>query len=98
MASENSQISELFSNISPRYDFLNHLFSMCMDRYWLLKAIKLVNPAPNARIVDLCCGTGDFSFAFAKKNGSDGLVCGCDFSQNMLDLARRKTAKYASQC
>ena len=84
----------MFGRIAPRYDLLNHLLSMNIDRYWRARTVKRVSDfltKPGARVLDVACGTGDLTIALAKR-GCGALVLGSDFSHPMLTAARSKTS------
>jgi ubiquinone/menaquinone biosynthesis methyltransferase len=87
---EAAAIREMFDRIHQRYDILNHVMSFGLDFYWRKRAIMALGLKPGHRVVDLCCGTGDLSFALAKKVGPTGKVVGVDFAGQMLDVARQK--------
>jgi demethylmenaquinone methyltransferase/2-methoxy-6-polyprenyl-1,4-benzoquinol methylase len=56
----------MFTRIAPRYDFLNHLLSFSLDRIWRRRTAKQFHHIlrrPDARVLDLCCGTGDLALA-----------------------------------
>jgi demethylmenaquinone methyltransferase/2-methoxy-6-polyprenyl-1,4-benzoquinol methylase len=83
----------MFGNIAGRYDFLNHLLSFNLDRVWRARTVKRVAPLlqdPEAKILDLCCGTGDVLLALEKRRGKP--VIGADFCHPMLVEANRKIA------
>lgn len=85
-------VREMFSRIAGRYDLLNHLLSLNIDRTWrraCVRTLRPLLPGTGARILDVGCGTGDLALEFSRL----GTVVGCDFSLPMLDLARRKTAR-----
>jgi demethylmenaquinone methyltransferase / 2-methoxy-6-polyprenyl-1,4-benzoquinol methylase len=87
------KVREMFTQIAPRYDLLNHLLSLELDRLWRARAARLVGPIlqrSNAFVLDLCCGTGDLAFALAR-HGPARLV-GADFSHAMLVRANEKPA------
>src|SRR5450631_2317700 len=88
-------VREMFSSIAPKYDFLNHALSMNVDRLWWNRTARMFDSVlsrPDAQVLDLCCGTGDMTFALYRriKGASTGLV-GADFSHPMLVRAREKT-------
>lgn len=85
-------IAALFSSISSRYDFLNHFLSLNIDKRWRKKLIRLAAGSVNARILDLCTGTGDIVIEFAKSNDSSQCF-GIDISDKMLAVAQKKIAK-----
>jgi demethylmenaquinone methyltransferase/2-methoxy-6-polyprenyl-1,4-benzoquinol methylase len=85
-------VRDMFAQIAPRYDLLNHLLSFNIDRYWRSQTVACVKPIlnrPDARVIDLCCGTGDLTLAFA--NASRASVFGSDFCHPMLTAARSKS-------
>jgi len=88
-------VREMFGSIAPKYDFLNHALSMNIDRLWWNRTARIFESAlsrSNVRVLDLCCGTGDMTFALHRrmKSASDGLI-GADFSHPMLVRAMDKT-------
>ena len=86
------QTREMFTSIAPKYDFLNRLLSVGRDKYWRQRAIDLLDPMGNERILDVATGTGDMVIEVAKRNLSVQIF-GIDFSQRMLDLGRIKIAR-----
>lgn len=90
-----AQVREMFGRIAPRYDLLNHLLSLDIDKVWrrrVAKRVRAVLSNPEARVLDLCCGTGDLAFAFRKQSPQGAVITGSDFSAEMLDRARAKAA------
>lgn len=89
-----SRVREMFATIAGRYDLLNHLLSVHMDKRWrLLVARKLrgkVGPRP-ARILDVACGTGDLSLTLFETTGAR--VFGADFCRPMLAIAAQKISR-----
>ena len=90
------RIRKMFGEISGRYDFLNHLLSGGTDFYWRWRTVRAVPLNGNDPILDVCCGTGDLAIAYWKKGGRRIPVVGTDFTHEMLELANKKTAKYAT--
>jgi demethylmenaquinone methyltransferase/2-methoxy-6-polyprenyl-1,4-benzoquinol methylase len=87
------KVREMFTEIAPRYDFLNHLLSLQLDRLWRARVARHLRPIlqrPDACVLDLCCGTGDLAFALARAGHAQ--VIGADFSHAMLVRARAKSA------
>jgi demethylmenaquinone methyltransferase / 2-methoxy-6-polyprenyl-1,4-benzoquinol methylase len=87
-------VRTMFDRVAPRYDLLNHLLSMEIDRYWRARTVRETSHVlrrPNARVLDTCCGTGDLLFALEKRRG--GGVYGTDFSHRMLTSARTKAQR-----
>jgi demethylmenaquinone methyltransferase/2-methoxy-6-polyprenyl-1,4-benzoquinol methylase len=90
-ADASRKVREMFTQIAPRYDLLNHVLSLEMDRLWRARTAKLLQPIldrADARILDLCCGTGDLAFALSRR--AKGRVWGADFAHSMLVRARAK--------
>lgn len=89
-----ARVQKMFAQITPRYDFLNHLLSFNLDRVWRRRTANRfahILRRPDARVLDLCCGTGDLAFAMARKGGTSGAaICGADFVEPMLTRAREK--------
>ncbi len=82
-------VSELFDKIAPYYDFINSLASFGRHHYWRRSLIKFVGASPGASVLDVCCGTGMITFRLAEKVGKRGKVVGIDFSEGMLEIARK---------
>jgi demethylmenaquinone methyltransferase / 2-methoxy-6-polyprenyl-1,4-benzoquinol methylase len=87
------RIQKMFGEISGRYDFLNHFLSGGVDYYWRWRTVRRIRPEGNSPILDVCTGTGDLAIAYWKKAGGTTAVVGTDFTPEMLDIARVKTAK-----
>jgi demethylmenaquinone methyltransferase/2-methoxy-6-polyprenyl-1,4-benzoquinol methylase len=89
-------VREMFTLIAPRYDLLNHVLSFNVDRMWWRKTARYfakVLSRPDANVLDLCCGTGDMTFALLRQAGkSAGRILGADFSHAMLQRAATKSA------
>ncbi len=87
-------VREMFSAIAPRYDLLNHVLSMNVDRIWWKRAargFRHLLERPAARVLDLCCGTGDMGLAVRRQSSNPEIV-GADFAHPMLRLASDKVA------
>ena len=84
-----SRIAGMFDAIAPRYDLLNHLLSAGLDRRWRARAIRELTLPPDARVLDLCTGTGDLAIA-ALAGEARRSVVGIDFAGEMLKIGRRK--------
>jgi demethylmenaquinone methyltransferase/2-methoxy-6-polyprenyl-1,4-benzoquinol methylase len=92
-ADASQKVREMFTQIAPRYDLLNHLLSLQLDRLWRARAAKLLQSIlgrPDALVLDLCCGTGDLALALA--HVGKARIIGADFAHPMLVRAREKTA------
>jgi demethylmenaquinone methyltransferase/2-methoxy-6-polyprenyl-1,4-benzoquinol methylase len=92
-----ARVREMFGRIAPRYDLLNHLLSLDIDKLWrrrVAKRFSAVLHNPSARVLDLCCGTGDLALAFRKEAPIGAEIVGSDFVPEMLDRARTKAAAF----
>jgi demethylmenaquinone methyltransferase/2-methoxy-6-polyprenyl-1,4-benzoquinol methylase len=89
-------VREMFTSIAPRYDLLNHVLSFNVDRLWWRKTARTfgsILSRQDARVLDLCCGTGDMTFALSRAAGkSAAKILGVDFSHAMLQRANDKSA------
>jgi demethylmenaquinone methyltransferase / 2-methoxy-6-polyprenyl-1,4-benzoquinol methylase len=88
-------VREMFSRIAPRYDLLNHLLSLDIDKIWRRRVAQRFSKIlhdPSARVLDLCCGTGDLALAFRKEARNGAEIIGSDFAPEMLVRARAKAA------
>jgi demethylmenaquinone methyltransferase/2-methoxy-6-polyprenyl-1,4-benzoquinol methylase len=88
-----SRIRRMFGDIAPRYDLLNHLLSLNIDRSWRRRTTRLVAPEGNAPILDVCTGTGDLALEYFAAGGGRVPVVGADFCHPMLVRAIAKAAK-----
>jgi SAM-dependent methyltransferase len=87
----------MFSRVAGRYDLLNHLLSLNIDRYWRVRTVRRLRGIlhrPGARVLDICCGTGDLLLALESERGA--AVMGSDFCHPMLVAAGRKMARRKS--
>jgi demethylmenaquinone methyltransferase / 2-methoxy-6-polyprenyl-1,4-benzoquinol methylase len=89
-------VRQMFTSIAPRYDLLNHVLSFNIDRMWwrrTARAFSHILACSDARILDLCCGTGDMTFALRRRAGkSSARILGADFSHAMLQRAAGKSS------
>jgi demethylmenaquinone methyltransferase / 2-methoxy-6-polyprenyl-1,4-benzoquinol methylase len=86
----NDRVRKMFGEIAPKYDRMNHLLSLNVDRYWRWKTVRKLAPNLVDPILDVCTGTGDLAFAFHKYTQGKVKVIGSDFCAPMLDIARVK--------
>lgn len=88
------KVRQMFDNIASDYDALNHIMSLNVDKSWRKRALrKIITPGKPQQIMDLACGTGDFSIAIARALHDGGHVTGVDLSEGMLAVMRQKVAK-----
>lgn len=83
-----AKVNALFATIAPHYDLINDLQSFGLHRFWKQRLLNLAHGRPGERALDLCCGTGDVTFALAA-TGMEAV--GLDFSEPMLKVARQRT-------
>src|SRR4029077_3004285 len=91
-ADASTKVREMFTQIAPRYDLLNHLLSLQLDRLWRARAarrLEFILDRPDALVLDLCCGTGDLALALA--HAGKARIVGADFAHPMLIRAKEKT-------
>jgi demethylmenaquinone methyltransferase / 2-methoxy-6-polyprenyl-1,4-benzoquinol methylase len=89
-----ARVRQMFGEIAGRYDFLNHLLSLNIDRYWRWRTVRAVPPIAEGPILDLCTGTGDLALAYYRASGGRARIVGADFCHPMLVLgdSKRQTA------
>jgi demethylmenaquinone methyltransferase/2-methoxy-6-polyprenyl-1,4-benzoquinol methylase len=94
-ASAARAVRQMFTSIAPRYDLLNHVLSLNVDRLWWRRTARSfahILSQPDSRILDLCCGTGDMTFALRKQAGHwHPQIVGADFAHAMLQRACSKS-------
>ncbi len=83
----------MFTVVPPRYDLVNRIITLGLDRRWREAAARACLESSPKRVLDLACGTGDLAIAIARRAGVDMEVVGLDYSQPMLEMARRKAQR-----
>ena len=86
------EVRDMFNNIAPTYDRLNHIFSFSIDRLWRSRVVRLVRRMKPQRIMDLATGTGDLAIKMAKRIPKAHIM-GVDLSENMLAVAADKVRR-----
>ena len=89
------QVQAMFDRISRVYDRLNSVMTAGLHHQWRSRAADLAEVGPGDRVLDVATGTGDLAFALAGRVAPGGEVLGVDFSEQMLEVARRKAAARA---
>ena len=84
-------VRQMFNDIAPKYDFLNHFLSAGIDKRWRKKTIALLKPFQPKHILDIATGTGDLAIEALSLNPEH--ITGCDISEGMLNLAKNKIDK-----
>ncbi len=90
-ASKKSQVEDMFDNIAPKYDLLNHVLSMKIDVLWRETLVKWMNKDQPQLVLDVATGTGDLAIAVHK--GTKANIVGLDLSQQMLNVGIEKVKK-----
>lgn len=85
-------VEEMFDNIAPTYDTLNHRLSWDIDKGWRKKAIKRLLPYAPKKMLDIATGTGDFAILAAQMLHPEQLV-GADISEGMMEIGRQKVKR-----
>ena len=87
------KIEKLFDKIAPDYDKLNHILSLNIDKGWRSKAVReIIDKDTPLNILDVACGTGDFTIEIAKKAAAGSKMTGIDLSEGMMSIGREKLA------
>jgi demethylmenaquinone methyltransferase/2-methoxy-6-polyprenyl-1,4-benzoquinol methylase len=84
------QVRAMFDRIAGVYDRMNRVMTAGLDARWRARAADLAAVGAGGTALDVACGTGDLTIELASRVGEHGEVVGCDFSERMLELARRK--------
>ncbi len=87
------RVRAMFASIARRYDLLNHLLSLNIDRSWRRFTTRTVPPEPGVPILDCCTGTADLALAYHKAGAGASPVIGADFCREMLVVGRDKVRK-----
>ncbi|MBC8236080.1 ubiquinone/menaquinone biosynthesis methyltransferase [bacterium] len=90
MVDKQNYIHTIFSSISKRYDFLNSLLSLTLDKSWREFAVSVSDLEPGCRVLDVCTGTGELALAYAKALFYKTRVIGTDFCHEMLVICKQK--------
>lgn len=88
-------VHSVFESIAPKYDIMNDILSFRRHKAWRKFTMKKMNMSPGDTAIDLCCGTCDWTISMARTSG--GSITGLDFSNNMLEIGRRKITEYGLQ-
>jgi demethylmenaquinone methyltransferase / 2-methoxy-6-polyprenyl-1,4-benzoquinol methylase len=88
-----SEVRSMFDRIAGVYDVMNSAMTAGLHHQWRQRAVDRAEVGPGSDALDVCCGTGDLALELRRRIGPDGRVVGCDFSEPMLELARRKSGE-----
>lgn len=86
--SKKEQVAKMFNNIAPKYDFLNHTLSLGIDILWRKKAVKILKKSKPNKVLDIACGTGDFTIANLDSGANE--IVGLDISEGMVNVGIEK--------
>jgi demethylmenaquinone methyltransferase/2-methoxy-6-polyprenyl-1,4-benzoquinol methylase len=87
------RVRRMFASIARRYDLLNHLLSLNVDRHWRAFTTRVVVPEPGLPVLDCCTGTADLALAFDRAALGRARIVGTDFCREMLVLGHAKVGK-----
>ena len=90
-----ADVQNMFDRIARRYDLMNRVMTLGIDKRWRRAAIRAAKVDPSTRALDVCCGTGDITFLLAEAGAEQ--VIGLDFSEGMLEQARRRQTGHRDQ-
>ena len=90
--SKKERVTDMFNDIAPAYDRLNHILSFGIDRSWRRRVVKMLSKTKPAKVLDIATGTGDLALAIAGRN-KEAHITGADISAEMLRIAKEKTEK-----
>jgi demethylmenaquinone methyltransferase / 2-methoxy-6-polyprenyl-1,4-benzoquinol methylase len=85
-----NRVREMFSSISPRYDFLNHVLSLNVDHFWRWLTTALVPVQGSEPLLDVCTGTGDLALAYWRQSKGQIPIVAADFCHEMMVIGRKK--------
>jgi demethylmenaquinone methyltransferase / 2-methoxy-6-polyprenyl-1,4-benzoquinol methylase len=88
-----SQVRGMFDRIAGVYDLMNSAMTAGLHHQWRERAVDRAEVGPGSDALDVCCGTGDLALELRRRIGPDGRVVGCDFSEPMLEIGRRKSGE-----
>ena len=88
-----NRVRNMFGEIAARYDLLNHLLSLNVDRWWRRRTVRLVPPAEEGPILDVCTGTADLALAYWRAARGRVPIVGADFCRPMLAIGRQKCCR-----
>jgi demethylmenaquinone methyltransferase / 2-methoxy-6-polyprenyl-1,4-benzoquinol methylase len=85
-----TRVRRMFAAIAPRYDRLNHVLSLQIDRYWRWRTVRIAGRGLDGPVLDVCTGTGDLALAFQRRRRGTAPIVGADFCRPMLEIGIQK--------
>lgn len=85
-----NRVRQMFGEIAPKYDLMNHLLSANVDRYWRWRTVRLAPPRGEAPILDICTGTGDLALTYYRRTAGKIPIVAADFCPEMLAVGESK--------
>src|SRR5688500_2053410 len=85
-----NRVRQMFGEIAPRYDLMNHLLSANVDRYWRWRTVRLAPPRGESPILDVCTGTGDLALTYYRRTAGKIPIVATDFCPEMLAVGETK--------
>jgi len=92
LTEKGERIRDMFDAIAPRYDFLNRVLSLGIDRRWRRFAVSKITTTPRGEVLDIATGTGDVALEIARQKSADVTIVGADVSREMVEIGRQKVA------
>ncbi|GAM08008.1 ubiquinone/menaquinone biosynthesis C-methyltransferase UbiE [Geobacter sp. OR-1] len=92
LSEKGERIREMFDTIAPRYDLLNRLLSLGIDRRWRTFAVSQIKTSPGGKVLDIATGTGDIALEIARQTPADVTIVGADISREMVEIGKQKVA------
>lgn len=92
LSEKGDRIRSMFDEIAPRYDFLNRLLSLGIDRHWRRFAVGQLAIPDRGEFLDIATGTGDVALEIARQSPRDVTIVGADVSREMVEIGRQKVA------
>jgi demethylmenaquinone methyltransferase/2-methoxy-6-polyprenyl-1,4-benzoquinol methylase len=90
------RVQQMFADIAARYDLLNHLLTLNIDKYWRWLVVRAAPPVGDAPILDVCTGTGDLALAYDRAAAGRSKIVAADFCEPMLAIGREKALRSGS--
>ncbi|WP_027963376.1 demethylmenaquinone methyltransferase [Halalkalibacillus halophilus] len=87
---KSEKVHHVFEKIYPKYDKMNAIISFQRHKAWRKDVMEIMQVSKGMQCLDVCCGTGDWTFSLSDSVGNDGFVYGLDFSKNMLSVGEEK--------